>query len=54
MKTFRNNVSEKVVPTSENSNLVEAYLHEQYSGIMSKKQFIGRFDIVLDLSLIHI
>jgi pimeloyl-ACP methyl ester carboxylesterase len=48
MKKFRNNVREKVVPASENSALVEAYLNEQYSGYMSKSQFIGRMDVVLD------
>lgn len=48
MKKFRSNVSEKVVPASENSALVEAYLKEQYSGYMSKAQFIGRMDVVLD------
>ncbi|MCB0629246.1 MAG: alpha/beta hydrolase [Saprospiraceae bacterium] len=48
MREFRNNVSEVVVPASENSELVEAYLHEQYSGYMSKSQFIGRMDVVLD------
>jgi pimeloyl-ACP methyl ester carboxylesterase len=48
MRGFRKNASEKVVPSSENSPLVEAYLHEQYSGYMRKKQFIGRMDVVLD------
>lgn len=48
MREFRQNASERVVPASENSALVEAYLHEQYSGLMSKGQFIGRMDVVLD------
>ncbi len=48
MYLFRKNVSDKIVPASENSKLVESYLHEQYYGHMSKKQFIGRFDIVLE------
>lgn len=48
MSAFRKNVSEVVVPASEDSPLVEAYLHEQYAGLMSKGQFIGRMDIVLD------
>lgn len=48
MRGFRKNVAEKVVPTSENSPLVAAYLYEQYSGYMSKSQFIGRMDVVLD------
>ena len=48
MSTFRNNVSTNVLPSSENSKLVEAYLSEQYSGLMTKQQFIGRFDIVLE------
>ena len=48
MYLFRENVSEKIIPASENSKLVESYLHEQYYGYMSKKQIIGRFDIVLE------
>lgn len=48
MRAFRKNISEVVVPTSEGSPLVEAYLHEQYAGMMSKGQFIGRMDVVLD------
>ena len=48
MYLFRKNASEKIIPASENSKLVESYLHEQYYGYMSKKQFIGRFDIVLE------
>ncbi len=48
MKMFRDNLSEKVTPFSEDSPLVEAYLLEQYSGYMSKPQFIGRLDVVLD------
>lgn len=48
MSAFRKNVSQVVVPASENSQLVEAYLHEQYSGLMTKGQFIGRMDVVLD------
>ncbi|MEO0571241.1 MAG: alpha/beta hydrolase [Bacteroidota bacterium] len=48
MDNFRKNASTNVIPSSENSKLVEAYLLEQYSGLMSKRQFIGRFDIVLE------
>lgn len=48
MQQFRANISKTVSPASGYSPLVEAYLLEQYSGLMSKKQFIGRFDIVLD------
>lgn len=48
MRIFRNSLSVKVTPFSENSPLVEAYLLEQYYGAMSKKQFIGRLDVVLD------
>lgn len=48
MQQFRANISKTVSPASGHSPLVEAYLLEQYSGLMSKKQFIGRFDIVLD------
>ncbi|PHN08229.1 alpha/beta fold hydrolase [Flavilitoribacter nigricans] len=48
MRKFKENVSQVVVPASGNSALVEAYLHEQYSGYMSKQQFIGRMDVVMD------
>jgi len=48
MKKFRKNLSEKVIPNCENSPLVEAYLMEQYYGKMSKKQFIGRMNVVFD------
>ena len=48
MQQFRANISKTVSPASGYSKLVEAYLLEQYSGLMSKEQFIGRFDIVLD------
>lgn len=48
MSQFRSNISKTVSPASNYSPLVEAFLLEQYSGLMSKKQFIGRFDIVLD------
>lgn len=48
MKNFRDNASEKVFPASDNSELLKAYLLEQYSGLMSKQQFIGRFDMVLE------
>lgn len=48
MSQFRSNISKTVSPASGYSRLVEAYLLEQYSGLMSKEQFIGRFDIVLD------
>lgn len=48
MSKFKENVTTTVIPASENSKLVEAYLMEQYSGLMSKNQFIGRFDVVLD------
>lgn len=48
MRIFRSSLSTKVTPFSEDSPLVEAYLLEQYYGAMSKKQFIGRLDVVLD------
>lgn len=48
MSQFRGNIAKTVSPASGHSQLVEAYLLEQYSGLMSKQQFIGRFDIVLD------
>ncbi len=48
MKTFRGNIEKTVVPTSESSPLVRAYLLEQDYGIMSKEQFIARFRCVID------
>lgn len=48
MKNFRKNAAANVVSASENSELVKAYLMEQYSGLMSKQQFMGRFDMVLE------
>lgn len=48
MANFRKNAEKTVFPASENSELVSAYLLEQYSGLMSKEQFIGRFDMVLE------
>lgn len=48
MSQFRANISKTVSPASGYSPVVEAYLLEQYSGVMSKEQFIGRFDVVLD------
>ena len=48
MSMFRSNLSTKVTPFSGNSPLVEAYLLEQYYGHMSKKQFMGRLDMVLE------
>lgn len=47
MKLFKGNVIQNVVPASDNSSLVKAYLLEQASGLMSKKQFIGRFNCVI-------
>ena len=47
LKFFKANVAQNVVPASENSPLVKAYLLEQASGLMSKQQFIGRFRCVI-------
>ena len=47
MRTFRENLKAKVVPASGDNPLVEAYLLEQDYGLMSKKQFIGRFHCVM-------
>lgn len=48
MDKFRKNLHEGVLPAAHNDPVVEAYLKEQYSGLMSKKQFIGRVDLVLE------
>ena len=47
MKTFRGNIKKVVVPAANNNPLVEAYLLEQDYGLMSKAQFIGRLNCVL-------
>lgn len=47
MKQFRDDLSTRVTPFSENSPLVYAYLAEQYHGEMSKSQFVGRIEVVL-------
>ncbi|NOT76382.1 MAG: alpha/beta hydrolase [Cyclobacteriaceae bacterium] len=48
MVAFRGNIRSKVIPTSENSPLAEAYLLEQSYGGMSKKQFLSRYLCVVD------
>lgn len=48
MTFFRRNVKEKVVPASENSPIVEAFLLEQSYGGMSKEQFLARYHCVVD------
>lgn len=47
MDKFRKNLHEGVLPAAHNDPVLEAYLKEQYSGLMTKKQFIGRVDLVL-------
>ncbi len=47
MKTFRGNIKKVVVPAANDNPLVEAYLLEQDYGLMSKAQFIGRLNCVL-------
>ena len=48
MRTFRESVADRIMPTSENSELLRAYLLEQYYGGMTKQQLGGRLDIVLE------
>lgn len=48
MKRFRVSLLKSVLPTSENSPLLHAYLAEQYWGKMRKNQIISRLDVVLD------
>ena len=47
MKMFRSNLIENVIPSSENSTLVQSYLLEQYYGLMSKQQFLARAECVM-------
>ncbi len=47
MKIFRKNIKTKVVPAANNNPLVKAYLLEQDYGLMSKEQFVGRLQCVL-------
>lgn len=48
MYVFRESVKKNVVPTSENSAVVAAYLLEQSYGGMSKAQFLARYYCVVD------
>jgi len=47
MKMFGKNIEDRVVPAANGNQLVKAYLIEQASGLMSKKQFVGRFHCVM-------
>ncbi len=47
MRTFRGNIKKTVVPAANDDPLVKAYLLEQDYGLMSKAQFIGRLNCVL-------
>lgn len=48
MSAFRSNVRKVVLPASENSPLLEAYLLQQSYGGMSKQQFLARYHCVVD------
>ncbi|RMG86890.1 MAG: alpha/beta hydrolase [Bacteroidetes bacterium] len=48
MKIFRKNLAKTITPTSGNDPFTEAWLREQYFGLMTKKQFVGRLDLVLE------
>jgi maspardin len=48
MAAFRGNIRKSVVPASEFSPTVEAYLLEQSYGGMSKAQFLARYHCVVD------
>lgn len=47
MYSFRRNLARRVIPASQNSEIVKAYLLEQ-SYKMSKEQFIARYRCVID------
>ncbi len=48
MYSFRRNLAKKVIPASQNSEIVKAYLLEQSFGKISKEQFIARYRCVID------
>ncbi len=48
MYGLRQNTEKRLYPASGNSELLRAYLLEQYSGAMSKAQFLARYRCVVD------
>ncbi len=48
MYGLRQNTERRLYPASGNSEILRAYLLEQYSGAMSKAQFLARYHCVID------
>ncbi|GBD84310.1 AB hydrolase superfamily protein YdjP [bacterium BMS3Abin02] len=48
MGVFRKRVAEGAVPAAGDSSLVRAYLYEQSYGLMSKAQFMARYQCVIE------
>ena len=45
---LRKGLSKGILPAANNSEVLKAYMYEQYSGKMSKKQFIARYYCVVE------
>ena len=45
---LRKGLSDKILPAANNSPVLKAFMYEQYSGGMTKKQFIARYYCVID------
>jgi pimeloyl-ACP methyl ester carboxylesterase len=45
---LRKNTENRIFPASGNSELVKAYMFEQSYGMMSKAQFLARYNCVID------
>lgn len=48
MWLLRSGLSASIIPAANNSPVLKAYLTEQYSGKMTKEQFIARYYCVID------
>ena len=48
LQFLRKNTENQIYPASANSELVKAYLFEQSYGMMSKAQFLARYQCVID------
>ena len=48
MYVMRAGLNKDILPAANNSKLLEAFMVEQFSGRMSKKQFIARYECVID------
>ena len=48
MAVMRKGLYKKILPAGNNSRILEAFMIEQFSGYMSKKQFVARYECVID------